>query len=126
MKIIHTDQAPKAIGPYSQAVQGGGLLFVSGQIAIDPATGQLEIGDLETEMKRIFANGEAILIAGGASLKSVVRATVYLKDMNHFARVNEIYGRYFKENPPARACVEVARLPRDVNVEIDFIAEIQS
>jgi 2-iminobutanoate/2-iminopropanoate deaminase len=121
-KIISTDQAPKAIGPYSQAVISNGFAFLSGQIPLDPATGQLVDGDIAAQTERVLENLKSVLEAAGCSLASVVKTTVYLKDMGEFARMNEVYGRYFTGNPPARATVEAARLPRDVRVEIDCIA----
>ena len=124
-KPISTDHAPQAIGPYSQAVTGNGLAFLSGQIPLDPATGQIVEGDIAVQTERVLENLKAVLEAAGCSLASVVKTTVYLKDMGEFARMNEIYGRYFVTHPPARATVEVARLPRDVRVEIDCIAFVQ-
>ncbi len=121
-KVISTDQAPKAIGPYSQAVVSNGFAFLSGQIPLDPATGQLVDGDVQAQTERVLENLKAVLEAAGCTLASVVKTTVYLKDMGEFAKMNEIYGRYFAVNPPARATVEAARLPRDVRVEIDCIA----
>lgn len=123
-KIVTTDQAPKAIGPYSQAVIANGFAFLSGQIPLDPATGQLIDGDVSAQTERVLENLKSVLEAAGCSLASVVKTTVYLKDMGEFARMNEVYGRYFTGNPPARATVEVARLPRDVRVEIDCIASL--
>ncbi len=123
-KIIFTEQAPKAMGAYSQAVVMNGFAFLSGQIPLDPATGQLIEGDIAAQTQRVLENLKAVLQASGASLEAVVKTTVYLQDMGEFARMNEVYGRYFGENPPARATVEVARLPRDVRVEIDCIAVV--
>ena len=123
-KIVSTDQAPKAIGPYSQAVISSGFAFLSGQIPLDPATGQLIGGDIAVQTERVLENLKSVLEAAGCSLASVVKTTVYLKDMGEFARMNEVYGRYFSSNPPARATVEAARLPRDVRVEIDCIASL--
>ncbi len=123
-KIISTDQAPKAIGPYSQAVISNGFAFLSGQIPLDPATGQLIDGDIAAQTERVLENLKSVLEAAGCSLASVVKTTVYLKDMGEFARMNEVYARYFTGNPPARATVEAARLPRDVRVEIDCIASL--
>jgi 2-iminobutanoate/2-iminopropanoate deaminase len=122
-KIVSTDRAPKAIGPYSQAVTSNGWVFLSGQIPLDPATGQMVDGDIAAQTQRVIENLEAVLEAAGSSLERVVKTTVYLKDMGEFARMNEVYGRYFSTQPPARATVEAARLPRDVRVEIDCIAE---
>ena len=120
--IISTSNAPKAIGPYSQAVGAEGLVFVSGQIAIDPATQQVISGDVAAQTDRILKNLSAILEAGGSGLDMVVRSTVFLKNMSDFAAMNEAYGKYFSAAPPARSTVEVARLPKDVLVEIDVIA----
>jgi 2-iminobutanoate/2-iminopropanoate deaminase len=114
--------APKAIGPYSQAVRAGQLLFVSGQVPLDPATGQMVEGDIAAQTRRVFDNLAAVLKAGGRSFADVVRTTVFLADMNDFAAVNEVYGTYFTEPYPARATVQVARLPKDARVEIDVIA----
>jgi len=124
MKILSTPNAPAAIGPYSQGTSSQGFLFLSGQIPLDPATGKLVEGDIAAQTERVLENLKAVLENGGSSLSQVVKTTVYLKDMNEFARMNEEYARYFSENPPARATVEVARLPRDVRVEIDCIAAV--
>lgn len=121
-KIIATPNAPEAIGPYSQAVVSNGLAFLSGQIALDPATGQLIEGAVAAQTERILENLKAVLEAAGSSLAQVLKTTVYLKDMGDFQRMNEVYARYFPENPPARSTIEAARLPRDVRVEIDLIA----
>jgi 2-iminobutanoate/2-iminopropanoate deaminase len=121
---VSSDAAPRAIGPYSQAVRAGSLLFVSGQIALDPATGTMVDGDIAAQTHRVLANLRAILEAGGATLDQVVRTTVYLADMNDFAAVNEIYGTYFSSPAPARATVQAARLPKDARVEIDVIAAL--
>jgi 2-iminobutanoate/2-iminopropanoate deaminase len=123
-QAVSTPSAPAAIGPYSQAIRAGSLLFVSGQIPIDPATGTLVDGDIAAQTHRVFHNIRAILEAAGASLDSVVRATVYLADMNDFAIVNEVYGGYFSSPAPARATVQAARLPKDARVEIDVIATL--
>ncbi len=120
-EIISTEKAPKAIGPYSQAVKAGGFIFTAGQVAFDPATGQLVEGDVARQTERVIENLKAIVEAAGSSLDRAVKATVYLKDMSDFAEMNSVYGRYFAENPPARSTVEAARLPRDVRVEIDLI-----
>ncbi|MBA3914235.1 MAG: RidA family protein [Acidobacteriales bacterium] len=120
--VISTPDAPQAIGPYSQAIRANGLVFTSGQIAIDPATQQVIGGDVAAQTERVFRNLAAILKAAGTSLDNVVRTTVFLKSMNDFAAMNEVYGRYFQSTPPARSTVEVARLPKDVLVEIDVIA----
>ena len=121
-QAVSSPDAPKAIGPYSQAVRAGQLLFVSGQVPLDPATGQIVAGDIETQTRRVFDNLAAVLKAGGRSFADVVRTTVFLADMNDFAAVNEVYGTYFTEPYPARATVQVARLPKDARVEIDVIA----
>ena len=121
-QAISSPDAPKAIGPYSQAVRAGQLLFVSGQVPLDPHTGQIVDGDIAAQTRRVFANLGAVLAAGGRSFADVVRTTVFLADMNDFAAVNEIYGTYFSEPYPARATVQVARLPKDARVEIDLIA----
>jgi 2-iminobutanoate/2-iminopropanoate deaminase len=123
-QIIATENAPRAIGPYSQAVSHNGLLFLSGQIPLDPATGQLVEGDIAVQTGRVIENLKAVLEAAGSSLDQVLKTTVYLKDMGEFAKMNELYGKYFPTASPARATVEVARLPRDVRVEIDAIAAI--
>jgi 2-iminobutanoate/2-iminopropanoate deaminase len=121
-KIVATDLAPKAIGPYSQAVIHNGIAYLSGQIPLDPATGQIVEGDIVAQAERVLENLKAVLTACGSSFGQVLKATVYVKDMGDFPRVNEVYARYFPSNPPARATVEVARLPRDVKVEIDAVA----
>lgn len=120
--VISTERGPKAIGPYSQAIRANGLIFISGQVAFDPATSQLVEGDAARQTARVLDNLKAIIEAAGSSLDKAVKATVFLKDMNDFAAMNEVYARYFSKNPPARSTVEVARLPRDVRVEIDLIA----
>src|SRR6266576_3623072 len=121
-KIVATEKAPKAIGPYSQAIVHNGMAYLSGQIALDPASNQLVEGDIAVQTARVLDNLTAVLAACGASLDGVVKTTVFIKDMGEFARMNEVYGRYFAINPPARSTVEAARLPRDVRVEIDAIA----
>ena len=121
---IASADAPKAIGPYSQAIRAGSLLFVSGQIPLDPQTGAMVDGDIGAQTHRVFANLRAILEAAGATFDNVVRTTVYLADMNDFAVVNEIYGTYFSSPAPARATVQAARLPKDARVEIDVIASL--
>jgi 2-iminobutanoate/2-iminopropanoate deaminase len=120
--VIATDHAPKAIGPYSQAIRAAGLIFTSGQVAIDPATQQVVAGDIAAQTDRVLKNLSAVLAASGSSLERVLRCTVFLKNLGDFAAMNEVYGRYFTQNPPARSTVEVARLPKDVLVEIDVIA----
>lgn len=124
-QAVSSPAAPKAIGPYSQAIRAGSLLFLSGQVPIDPATGNIVEGDIAAQTHRVFQNLGEVLKAGGASFDQVVRATVYLKDMNDFAVVNEVYGTYFSSPAPARATVQVARLPKDARVEIDLIASLE-
>lgn len=120
---ISTSLGPSAIGPYSQAIRAGNLLFVSGQIPIDPSSGQIiEDKSIRAQTRRVLQNIQGILQAGGASLNDVVKTTVYLKDMNEFAEMNAAYAEFFQAVPPSRATVEVARLPRDVSIEIDCIA----
>jgi 2-iminobutanoate/2-iminopropanoate deaminase len=119
---VSTDAAPKAIGPYSQAVRAGQFLFVSGQVPIDPSTGELVTGDIAAQTERVLRNIEEILKAATLSLDHVVRTTVYLADMNDFGRMNEIYGRFFTSPGPARATVQVSRIPKDARIEIDAIA----
>lgn len=121
-EVISTSGAPQAIGPYSQAVKAGNLVFVSGQIPIDPETGEVVGGGIEEQTARVLQNLQAILEAAGASLKDVVRTTVFLADLADFGKMNEVYGRFFPENPPARTTVQAAGLPRGVRVEIDAIA----
>lgn len=120
--VIATKHGPSAIGPYSQAIRANGFIFISGQIAFDPATGQLIEGDVAAQTDRVLQNLKAIVEAAGSSLDKAVRTTVFLKDMGEFAKMNEVYARFFPSSPPARSTVEVARLPRDVRVEIDLIA----
>lgn len=120
--VISTKNAPQAIGPYSQAIKANGFVFSSGQIAIDPATQQVIAGDIAAQTDRVLRNLSGALEAAGSSMSKVVRCTVFLKDMNDFAAMNEVYGKYFKTAPPARSTVEVARLPKDTLVEIDAIA----
>jgi 2-iminobutanoate/2-iminopropanoate deaminase len=122
---VSSPDAPKAIGPYSQAVRAGQLLFLSGQVPLDPATGQMVAGDIAAQTRRVFENLGAVLKAGGRSFADVVRTTVFLADMNDFAAMNEVYGQYFSEPYPARATVQVARLPKDARVEIDMIASYE-
>ena len=120
--VIATDQAPKAIGPYSQAIRAAGLVFTSGQVAIDPATQQVIAGDIAAQTDRVLKNLSAVLQAAGTSLDKALHCTVFLKNMGDFSAMNEVYGRYFGQAPPARTTVEAARLPKDVLVEIDVIA----
>jgi len=120
-QIISTDKAPKAIGPYSQAVSVNGFVFCSGQIPLKP-TGELESGDIKAQTTQVLENLKAVLEAAGTTLENVVKTTIFLADMNDFAAVNEVYGSYFVSNPPARATVQVSRLPKDVKVEIEATA----
>ncbi len=121
-EVISTNAGPKAIGPYSQAIKANGLVFLSGQISLDPDTQQLIAGDVAAQTERVLQNITGILTAAGSTLAQVVKTTVFLKSMNDFAAMNEVYGRHFTADPPARSTVEVARLPKDVLVEIDVIA----
>ena len=121
-QVIATQEAPQAIGPYSQAVRAGGFVFLSGQVAIDPATQQVIAGDAAAQTERVLKNLSAVLRQAGSGMEAVVKTTVFLKNMADFAAMNEVYGRYFTSAPPARSTVEVARLPKDVLVEIDVIA----
>ena len=122
-KIISTDKAPAAIGPYSQAVEVKGMLFTSGVIPIVPETGELVQGGIEEQAEQALSNLAALIREAGASIENTVKTVVFIKDMNDFAKVNEIYAKYFKEDCPARSCVEVARLPKDVLIEIEAIVE---
>lgn len=124
MKRVDTKNAPAAIGPYSQAQIAGGLVFTAGQIPLDPATMELVAGDIGEQTERVMLNLAAVLEAAGASLGSVVKTTVFLRDMNDFATMNEVYGRHFGDHKPARSTVQAARLPKDVAVEIDAIAVV--
>ena len=125
LKRVQTDRAPHAIGPYSQAIIAGNLVFTAGQIPLDPATGELIGGDIRAQTQRVLENLGAILNAAGASLSSVLKTTVYLSDMSEFAAMNEVYASHFGDHKPARSTVQAARLPRDVKVEIDAIAALQ-
>jgi 2-iminobutanoate/2-iminopropanoate deaminase len=120
--IVLTDRGPKPIGPYSQAVKANGFLFVSGQVALDPATGEMSAGTIAQQTERVMQNLKGIVEAGGSNLNHVVKTTVFLKDMNDFAAMNEIYARFFAAAPPARSTVQVSRLPKDALVEIELIA----
>lgn len=120
--VVSTVSAPAAIGPYSQAISAGGMIFVSGQLPVEPETGTLIEGDIGGMTRRIFANLEAVLLAAGSSLAHVVKVTVFLADMNDFQAMNTVYAEFFPENPPARSTVQVARLPRDARIEIEAIA----
>jgi 2-iminobutanoate/2-iminopropanoate deaminase len=121
-EVVSTENAPGAIGPYSQAIKANGMVFCSGQIPIDPATGQFVSDDVAEQTEQVFKNLEAVLKAAGTGLDNVVKTTVFLADMNDFTAMNEVYGRWFSENKPARATVQAARLPRDARVEIECIA----
>lgn len=121
-EIISTNKAPGAVGPYSQGVRVGNLIFTSGQIAIDPETGELVKGDIKEQARQVLCNIEAVLNAAGSGLDKVIKATVFINDMNKFGEVNEVYASFFKGDYPARSCVEVSRLPKDVAVEIETIA----
>ena len=121
-EIVETERAPRAIGPYSQAVVAGGFVFASGQIPIDPQTGEFVAGGVREQTEQVMRNLAAVLEAAGSSFADIVKTTVYLADMNDFAAMNEVYGRFFETAPPARATVQAARLPRDARVEIDVVA----
>ncbi len=123
-KEVKTEKAPKAIGPYSQAIIANGFVFVSGQIPIDPATGELNTGSIEDQARQVLRNVAAVLEAAGSSMDNVVKAGVFLADMNDFARMNAVYGEFFKPPFPARAAVQAARLPKDVRIEIEVIAAL--
>ncbi len=121
-EVIYSANAPEPIGPYSQAIKAGGMLFISGQIAIQKSTGQMILDSIGEETAQVMANLSEILRSAGMDFSHVVKCTIFLKDMNNFPKVNEVYGQYFKKQPPARETVEVSRLPKDVNVEISCIA----
>lgn len=123
-QAVATDKAPQAIGPYSQGIRAGNLLFISGQVPIDPATGAIIEGDIAAQTDRVMRNLTAILEAAGASMGHVLRCTVYLADMNDFAAMNEVYGSYFAQPAPARSTIQAVRLPKDARVEIDVIASL--
>jgi len=120
--VVYSENAPEPIGPYSQAIQAGNMLFVSGQIAIQKSSGKILVENIEDETKQVMLNLKHVLLAAGMDFSNVVKSSIFLKDMNNFPKVNEVYGQYFQENPPARETVEVSRLPKDVNVEISCIA----
>ena len=122
--VVLTDRGPKPIGPYSQAIKSNGFVFVSGQIALDPKTGEFAAADIKLQTEKVFDNLKGILEASGSSLNHVVKATVYLKDMSDFTAMNEVYARYFSTAPPARSTVEVARLPKDALIEMELIATV--
>ena len=123
-KIVRTEKAPAPVGPYNQAVVAGNLVFTAGQIAINPTTGAFEENDIRKQTRRVLNNLAAVLQAAGSDLHNVIKTTVFLKDMNDFAAMNEVYGEFFVENAPARSAVEVARLPKDVLVEIECVATL--
>jgi 2-iminobutanoate/2-iminopropanoate deaminase len=120
-KVVGTSKAPQAVGPYSQGVRAGGFLYVSGQIPLDPTTGKMLDGDMPVQARRVLENVKGVVEAAGFNLAQVVKCTCFLKDMEHFAQFNDVYAEYFREDPPARECVEVARLPRDALVEVSAI-----
>lgn len=122
MKVLHTDNAPAAVGPYSQAIKVGDFIFTSGQLALDPSTGELVNDEIQKAARRSLDNVKAILEDAGSSLDKVVKATIFLSDMGNFGKVNEVYGEYFSEHKPARSCVEVAKLPKDALIEIEVVA----
>jgi len=124
LEVIHTSKAPAAVGPYSQAIKAGNFIYISGQIPMDPAKGELVKTSIEAETKQCLENAKAVLNEAGATFEDVVKVTVFIKDMNQFGQINAVYGEYFTSHKPARACVEVARLPLDVNVEIEMIAVV--
>jgi 2-iminobutanoate/2-iminopropanoate deaminase len=123
-RVIHTDKVPKAIGPYSQAIQAGNFLFLSGQIPLDPKTGELLKGDIRKQTQQVLENIKGVLESQGLGMENVVKATLFLKDIENFNQVNEVYATYFPSSPPARSTVEVAKLPRDADIEIEAIALI--
>lgn len=123
-EIVLTPKAPKPIGPYSQAVKAGNLVYISGQIALDAHTGQLVQGSIVDETHKVMHNMREVLAAAGSDLEHVVKCTIYVRDMNHFGTINAVYGSYFSQNPPARETVEVSRLPKDANVEISCVAVV--
>lgn len=124
MKVINTNNAPEALGPYSHATEINGLLFTSGQIPLN-TDGQIVSDDVQAQTRQVLENLKVVLDAAGSDIESVVKATIFIKDMNEFQKINEIYGEYFDANQPARSCVEVARLPKDVKVEIELIAKVK-
>jgi len=121
-KVINTNTAPAAIGPYSQGIDIGNLIFSSGQIPVNPSTGKIADGNIEEQTKQVLENLKNVLLAGGSDLSKVIKTTVFIKDMNHFSKINEIYAQYFTEPYPVRSCVEVSRLPKDVLIEIEAVA----
>jgi len=125
-KVIQTEKAPKAIGPYSQAIQAGGFLFLSGQIPLDPGSGELVRGDIRQQTQRVLENLKGVLESQNLTMADVVKVTIFLKDMGNFSQVNDVYGSYFPSSPPARSTVEVARLPREAGIEIEAVAIFQA
>ena len=125
LKIVHTDQAPAAIGPYCQAIVHGGLVFTAGQIALDPATGEMSDGDIAEQTDRVLRSLSAVLASAGASLSTVIKTTVFMRDLGEFGAMNEVYARYFADHKPGRSTVQVARLPRDAAVEIELVAAVK-
>lgn len=123
-QVISTEKAPKAIGPYSQGIKAGNMIYTSGQLPIDPETGKLVQDNIKMEARQALTNLKEVLAEGGATLNDVIKVNIYIKDMNQFGEINEVYGEFFNEHKPARACVEVARLPLDGNVEIEAVAVI--
>ena len=123
-RVIQTDKAPKAIGPYSQAIQAGNMIFLSGQIPLDPRTGEVVLGDIRKQTVRVLENLKGMLESQNLGMEDVVKTTIFLKNMDYFNQVNDVYGTYFSSSPPARSTVEVARLPRNVEIEIEAIALI--
>jgi len=121
-RIVRAEDAPEAIGPYSQAVVANGMVYAAGQVPLDPRTGQIVPGDIRAQTKRVMENLKAVLAAAGSSMDKVVKTTVFLRDLNDFGTMNEIYGAYFREHPPARSTVQVAKLPREAAVEIEVVA----
>ncbi len=124
-EVISTKKAPGAIGPYSQGMKSGNMIFTSGQLGLNPETGELENSDIRKEAKQSLENLKAVIEAAGGSLNDVIKTTVFIKDMNQFGDINEVYGEYFSDNKPARSCVEVARLPKDGNIEIEAVALVK-
>ncbi len=124
-KHITTDKAPAAIGPYSQAVKIGNIIFISGQIPLDPTSGELVEGDIKDQTRRVMENLKGIMTAAGGNMEHIVKTTVFLKNMDDFIQMNGAYAEFFQDNPPARACIEVSRLPKDVDIEIEAVAHIQ-
>ncbi|WP_066503355.1 RidA family protein [Abyssisolibacter fermentans] len=125
MNVIYTEKAPNAVGPYSQGMKVGNMVFTSGQIPLDPATGKLVEGDIQAEARQSLENLKAVLEEAGAKLENVVKTTVFIQDMAQFGQINEIYGQYFKDHKPARSCVQIGKLPLGANVEIEAIAVIE-